>query len=103
MGETIYRKVKGIEDIRKINRTIREQVKGFKTKPKLTQLHKRSMYMVTLTQTPSWKTAFAGRIRRMRTAAKEEFSKTAKRINRRCEELGLKPDYDEVFGRGRKA
>jgi hypothetical protein len=93
----IYSEVKSTKDIRLINQAIRIQVASAERRVTLTKLYKRSMYLVTLTHTSAWKKAFAGKLMRMREAAKEEFRKTAKAINNRCIQLGLCPDYDEKW------
>lgn len=98
----VYQAVTGVGDLREINRTIRGEVKIYRTHGKMTQLYRRSMYLVTLTSSYAWKKSFKGSIRRMKDVAKEEFTKTAKSINRRCMELKIDAVYDEVYGRGKK-
>ena len=97
----IYQSVGGVTDIREINRKIRKEVAKAKTRAQLTELHKRSMYLVTLCHAPAWKEAFRGKIAKMKKAAQEEFTKTARAINRRAEKLGLRADYDTKWGPGR--
>jgi len=94
----IYQSVGGVTDIREINRKIRKEVARAKTRAQLTELHKRSMYLVTLCHAPAWKEAFRGKIAKMKKAAQEEFTKTARAINRRAEKLGLRADYDTKWG-----
>jgi len=94
-----YGYVRGINDIRAINCHIREQIKEATTRPKITELVRRSLYLYTLTFSPAWKKAFAGKIRRMREVAKEEYAKTARVANKRLKELGLGGRrYDEKIG-----
>lgn len=97
----IYGEVTSIQDVAKYNRKIRQEVKKCKSRPELTELHKRSMYFRTLCDSPSWKKAFYGKITRMKEVAEEEFTKTAKAVNARASKLGLLPDYDEKWGPGR--
>ena len=99
--QRIYSAISGVSDIRKINKMIRNEVKRAKSRKELTELHKRSSYLVTLTFSPAWKEGFRGKIAQMRTAAKEEFAKTARAINSRCRQLGLEPNYDTKWGSGR--
>jgi len=99
--QRIYSAISGVSDIRKINQMIRNEVKRAKSRKELTELHKRSSYLVTLTFSPAWKEGFRGKIAQMRTAAKEEFAKTARAINSRCRQLGLEPNYDTKWGSGR--
>ena len=100
--QRIYSAISGVSDIRKINQMIRNEVKRAKSRKELTELHKRSSYLVTLTFSPAWKEAFRGKIAQMRTAAKEEFAKTARAINSRCRQLGIEPNYDTKWGSGRR-
>jgi len=94
-----YGYVRGINDIRAINYHIREQIKEATTRPKISELVRRSLYLYTLTFTPRWKEKFRGKLRRMREVAKEEYSKTARVANKRMEELRLGGKrYDEKIG-----
>ena len=100
--QRIYSAISGVSDIRKINQMIRNEVKRAKSRKALTELHKRSSYLVTLTFSPAWKEGFRGKIAQMRSAAKEEFAKTARAINSRCRQLGIEPNYDTKWGSGRR-
>jgi len=100
--QRIYSAISGVSDIRKINQMIRNEVKRAKSRKELTELHKRSSYLVTLTFSPAWKEGFRGKIAQMRSAAKEEFAKTARAINSRCRQLGIEPNYDTKWGSGRR-
>ncbi|RLG07047.1 MAG: hypothetical protein DRN68_05960 [Thaumarchaeota archaeon] len=94
-----YGYVRGVSDIRAINCHIREQIKEATTRPKITELVRRSLYLYTLTFSPAWKKAFAGKIRRMREVAKEEYAKTARTANKQLDKLGLGGRrYDEKIG-----
>ena len=94
-----YGYVRGVSDIRAINCHIREQIKKATTRPKITELVRRSLYLYTLTFSPAWKKTFAGKIRRMREVVKEEYAKTARVANKRLKELGLSGRrYDEKIG-----
>lgn len=97
----IYGEVKGIGDIEYINVLIRKDVAKAKNRSMLTELHKRSMYIRTLCDSPAWRKAFWGKITEMKKVAEKEFTKTAKAINTRAWRLGLTPDYDEKWGPGR--
>jgi len=94
-----YGYVKGVSDIRAINCYIREQIRKARNRSKITELVRRSLYLYTLTHAPAWKKAFAGKIRRMREVAKEEYAKTAKTANKQLDKLGLGGRrYDEKIG-----
>jgi len=100
--QRIYSAISGVSDIRKINQMIRNEVKRAKSRKELTELHKRSSYLVTLTFSPAWKEGFRGKIAQMRRVAKEEFAKTARAINSRSMQLGIEPNYDTKWGSGRR-
>ena len=93
----IYGTVNTISDIRKIASKIRRDVRKAKTKPRLTELHKRAMYLVTLTYSPGWVKHFGGSITKARSVAKQEFKKTAKLINKKAKQLGIAKHYDETY------
>ncbi len=95
----IYGAVESIKDIRAINCHIREQIKRAKTRARITELVRRSLYLYTLTFSPAWREAFRGKVTKMRNAAKREYAKTAKIANKRLEELGISGrKYDEKIG-----
>ena len=94
-----YGAVRGVKDIRAINCYIREQIRKARSRSRITELVRRSLYLYTLTHAPAWKKAFEGKIRRMREVAKEEYERTARTANKRLDELGLGGRrYDEKIG-----
>ena len=95
----IYGAVRGVSDIRAINCYIREQIRKARSRSRITELVRRSLYLYTLTYAPAWKRAFEGKIRRMRKVAKEEYERTARTANKRLDELGHSGRrYDERIG-----
>lgn len=95
-----YGSVNSAQDIIEINILIRRDVRYARTREDLTELHRRSMYLVTLTYSPAWRKHFQGKPPR-KTAARE-FHKTAVLINKRARDLHLPIDfYDTVWGPGR--
>ena len=97
-GEPKYTHVKTLNDIMKIYRGIRSDVRSARTKGRLTKLYRRAGYVLTLTHSPRWKTSFRGKIRRMRQVAGKEFTMTARLINKKAKQLGVKDGYDERWG-----
>lgn len=91
----IYGEVNSANDIRKINSKIRGQIRRARSKPRITELVKRSAYLCTLTYAPGWKKKFGRSIKTVRSVAKAEYRKTAKTANAK---IGEKV-YDEVWGR----
>lgn len=102
IGRQLYgTEVKGAVDLREINVKIRKDVSKAASRPALTELHKRSMYLRTLCDSPAWKKSFAGKIRKMKADAEEEFGRTARAINRRAKKIGTEANYDEKWGKGK--
>jgi hypothetical protein len=58
-------------------------------------------YLITLTHAPSWEAKFGDKAAKLSMAARDEFGKTAKAINRRAEQIGAEPSYDESWGEKR--
>ena len=97
-GKPKYTHVRTISDIRVLYRKLRSDVRHATNKARLTKLYRRAGYVLTLTHSPAWTTAFRGKIRKMRQVASEEFTKTARLINKRAKQLGVTANYDEKWG-----
>ena len=89
----IYSHIRTINDIRKINQKIRNDVRKAKSRARLTELYNRSKYLVTLTFSPNWRRLFRGKLLNARKVAREEFTKTANLINKK-----LDGKYDITYG-----
>jgi hypothetical protein len=85
--------------MKRIFMDIRRDVENARSRPTLTELYKRAGYLITLTHAPSWEEKFGRKAASMRQVGKEEFRKSAKKINRRAEQIGTEADYDEKWGR----
>src|SRR6201997_3941438 len=94
----IYGEVNSKTGLKRIFVDIRRDVSSAKSRPDLTELYKRAGYLITLTHAPSWEEKFGSRAAGMREVGKEEFSRTARKINRRATQLGTEADYDEHWG-----
>ena len=94
----IYGEVDSKTDLKQIFLDIRRDVNSAKSRSALTELYKRAGYLITLTQAPSWQEKFGSEADDFRAVAEEEFSITARKINRRAREIGTDPDYDEHWG-----
>src|SRR5262249_4238988 len=94
----VYGEVENKTDLREITRAIRRDVEEADTRAALTELYRRAGYLVTLTKVPSWKEKFGKEADELRRVAEEEFAATARKINRRAEEIGTETDYDEKWG-----
>jgi hypothetical protein len=85
--------------MRRVFRQIRHDVADARSRPALTELYKRAGYLLTLTHSPSWEEKFGREAATLRTTGKEEFQRTARKINRRAAQIGTDADYDEKWGR----
>ena len=95
----IYGEVTTLSDVRDINKRIRREMRGAKSRPQLTELKKRSDYLCTLTYAPSWQTKFGDKASRFREVAKEEDERTTRLANELAGSRDLgKPDYDAWQG-----
>jgi hypothetical protein len=94
----IYGEVNSKTGIKKVFTAIRHNVEGAKSRPALTELYKRAGYLITLTYAPSWEEKFGRGAAGLRRVGKDEFRKTAKKINRRAEQIGTNADFDEKWG-----
>jgi hypothetical protein len=97
----VYGEVNSKTGMKRVFQDIRREVAGAGSWPTLTELYKRAGYLITLTHAPSWEEKFGPEARTLRTLGKEEFRKTAKKINRRAAQIGTEADYDETWGADR--
>lgn len=95
----IYGEIKSETGMRRVFRDIRRDVERAPSRPALTELYKRTDYLITLTYAPSWKEKF-GRVEAasLRAVGEEEFTKTAKKINHRAVQIGTEADYQGKWG-----
>ena len=94
----IYGEVNSQSDLKKIFTEIRQDVDRAKSRPDLTELHKRAGYLVTLTHSPAWEEKFGKEVTQLRKEAMADFATTARKINRQAKEIGTEADYDESWG-----
>ena len=94
----IYGEVDNKTDLKEVFAKIRKDVEEAKSRSELTELYRRAGYFITLTNASSWEKKFGDEIDEIRATAEEEFAKTARKINRRVEEIGTDGDYDEKWG-----
>ena len=82
MGERdIYGDVENLTDLRDINRQIRDEMRGVRSRDQLTELKKRSDYLCALTLAPSWQKKFGDKATRFLEVAKEEDERTTRLAN----------------------
>ena len=94
----IYGEVDNKTDLRGVFSEIRDDVEKADSRSELTELYRRAGYLITLSNAPSWEKKFGDEIDEIREVGEEEFSKTARKINSRAEEVGTEADYDEKWG-----
>ena len=97
----IYGTVNSKTGMKRIFSDIRHDVADAKSRPALTELYKRAGYLITLTHSPSWEEKFGRKAATLRQVGKDEFRKTAKKINRRAAQIGTDADFDESWGTNR--
>jgi hypothetical protein len=74
---------------------IREAVEEAQSKEELTELYKRSVYMILMTHSSPIDEKVDRDLKRKREAAEREFARTVRVINRHARKIGLEADYDE--------
>jgi hypothetical protein len=95
----LYGEVHSEADLKEVYRSIRREVERAHSRPALTQLYKRAGYLVTLARTLAWQEKLGSKTLSLRALCQEEFGVTARNINRRAREIGVRDDYDEAWGR----
>jgi hypothetical protein len=95
----IYGQVNSLEDLRRINREIRREMDAVSSQAQLTELKKRSDYLCTLAEAPSWQEKFGQKIDRVREVVREEDAKTAQHANELAKKHGWDTEYHPWGGR----
>lgn len=99
-ASNIYQSVDNKTDVHELALKIREDVEVAESRAAVTELHRRAGYLLTLSHSSAWKEKFGDDIGEIRDTAQEEFGITARKINRRAEDIGTDADYDESWGEG---
>jgi len=94
----VYGEVKNKTHLKAIFRKIRREVDSARVREELTELYRRAGYLITLTQSPSWREKFGDQADELRGIAEAEFGSTARKVNRRAGHLGVEANYDEKWG-----
>ncbi|HET9587611.1 MAG TPA: hypothetical protein VFO91_02370 [Anaerolineales bacterium] len=94
----IYGEVDSQTDLKNVFLEIRRDVEEAGSRSALTELYRRAGYLITLTHAPSWEEKFGRQARKLRKVGKEEFARTARKINSRARKIGTEADYDEKWG-----
>jgi len=76
-------------------REIREAVEQTQTQEELTELYKRSVYMILMTHSSPLDEKHDRDLKRRRESTEREFGRTVRLINRHAKKIGLEPEYNE--------
>lgn len=74
---------------------IREELEKVQSQEELTDLYKRSVYMILMTHSSPIDEKADREIKRKREMTEREFTRTVRMINKRAQKLGLEADYNE--------
>ena len=85
------------KDLYQVFREIREEVERAQSHEELTELYKRTGYMITMTHATPVKEKSDRDLKRRRDIAEREFSRTVHAINKRAKEIGVEADYSEQW------
>ena len=90
-----YSEVDDKADLRRIFREIREDVENATTRENLTELYKRTGYMITMTHATPLEEKHDRDMKQRREITESEFARTVRVINNRAKEIGTDADYNE--------
>ena len=82
-------------DLRDRFREIRDAVEQAETQEELTELYKRSVFMILMTHSTPLDEKANRELKRRRETTEREFARTVRMINRRAKKLGVEADYSE--------
>jgi hypothetical protein len=82
-------------DIRGTFKDIRENVEKAQSKEDLTELYKRSVYMILMTHSSPLDEKFDRAMKRRRETTEREFARAVRTINRRAKKIGVEADYND--------
>jgi hypothetical protein len=97
----IYGEVNSLEDLRRINQEIRHEMDTVAKQAQLTELKKRSDYLCTLAEAPSWQEKFGEKIDRVQEVAREENARTTQHANALVKKHGWETEYHAWGGGSR--
>jgi len=84
-------------DLRGRFKEIREEVEKAQSKEALTELYKRSVYMILMTHSSPINEKFNRVLKRRRETTEREFARTVRLMNRQAKKIGVEADYDESW------
>lgn len=84
-------------DLRQAFRQIRDDVEKATSRKDLTELYKRTGYMITLTHATPINEKFDRTIKTERGIAEREFARTVRKINQKAKKIGTEANYNEKW------
>jgi len=82
-------------DLRRTFDEIRQNVEKAASQEVLTELYKKTAYMITMTHASPVVETFDPEMRRRREFTEKEFARTIRLINEQAKKIGLEADYNE--------
>ena len=82
-------------DLRGTFKEIREAIEKAQSKEDLTELYKRSVYMILMTHSSPVDDKLDRELKRKRETSEKEFVRAVRMINRQAKKLGLEAAYNE--------
>ena len=82
-------------DLRRTFDEIRQNVEKAASQENLTELYKKTAYMITMTHASPVVETFDPEMRRRREFTEKEFARTIRLINEQAKKIGLEADYNE--------
>jgi hypothetical protein len=82
-------------DVRGRFREIRETLEQAETQEELTELYKRSVFMILMTHSTPLDEKADPEPKRRRETTEKEFARTVRMINRRAKKIGAEADFSE--------
>ena len=85
------------KDLYQVFREIREDVEKAQSHEELTELYKRTGYMITMTHATPIKEKSDREMKKRREIAEREFSRTVHAINNQAKKIGTDADFSEQW------
>lgn len=83
------------KDLNRVFQEIREDVEKAQSREDLTELYKRTGYMITMTHETPVEEKHDREMKRRREVTEREFARTVRMINKQAKKLGIEADYNE--------
>lgn len=83
------------KDLHQVFHEIREEIGNAQSREELTELYKRTGYMITMTHATPVEEKQDTEMKDRRETTEHEFATTVRLINSRAQELGVEADYNE--------